>query len=580
MPYGAYDCTIAISDEQAINGPRPVSLRLHINTTIHVPIDFSTIQPAIDAANVDGDTVVVADGTYTGQLNNYLRFLGKRITLRSENGPENCIILAGERDRGFDFHWGETEKTIVDGFTVTNADNVAGIWITQASDPTIRNCIITQNMDEGIRCSHSNPTIENCQITDNADGGIVLESSCARIHNCLISGNTNRSGLSIGSGSPMITNCRITRNSTDFIASGIGCFGRGSPTIVNSVIAWNHSGQVAGTISCGSDSACKFINCTIYGNDDTGIRAHHEGASITNCIVTNNHPAQIDDRTANGISVTYSIIQGYWSGVGNIDADPLFVDGPGGDLRLTIQSRAVDAGNNSAVPRDLNDLDDDGNTQEPIPIDVGGEPRFVEIIFVPDTGQGTPPIVDIGAHEYQPCTDDAECIDELFCNGFETCTLERCVVGVPPCSADKLCRESDDQCVDCLVHPDCDDSDPCNGLEICRIDGTCTSTILVDCNSNQVADFCDLSDGTSSDCNANAIPDECEKDSDGDGVIDPCDLCAHLDDAIFGPDCVGAIPTVSEWGLVAMALLLITSAKVCFGRRLPISPRRRSGPFA
>ena len=48
--------------------------------------DFSTIQEAIDAA-VDGDAVLVAPGTYTGDGNRDIDFKGKAITVRSENGP-------------------------------------------------------------------------------------------------------------------------------------------------------------------------------------------------------------------------------------------------------------------------------------------------------------------------------------------------------------------------------------------------------------------------------------------------------------------------------------------------------------
>jgi len=55
------------------------------------PADFNNIQAAIDDSN-DGDTIIVADGTYTGGGNREISFRGKAITVRSENGPENCII--------------------------------------------------------------------------------------------------------------------------------------------------------------------------------------------------------------------------------------------------------------------------------------------------------------------------------------------------------------------------------------------------------------------------------------------------------------------------------------------------------
>ena len=60
-------------------------------TTIHVPADQPTIQAGIDAA-ADGDTVLVADGTYTGDGNRDIDFGGKSIVLKSENGPVLTVI--------------------------------------------------------------------------------------------------------------------------------------------------------------------------------------------------------------------------------------------------------------------------------------------------------------------------------------------------------------------------------------------------------------------------------------------------------------------------------------------------------
>ena len=51
-------------------------------------------------------------------------------------------------------------------------------------------------------------------------------------------------------------------------------------------------------------------------------------------------------------------------------------------------------------------------------------------------------------------------------------------------------------------------------------------------------------------------------DSDGDGVPDCHDQCLGVDDAIFAPDCVGAIPSVSTWGLIVLSLLLLTGGKL------------------
>ena len=57
-----------------------------------------------------------------------------------------------------------------------------------------------------------------------------------------------------------------------------------------------------------------------------------------------------------------------------------------------------------------------------------------------------------------------------------------------------------------------------------------------------------------------------ETDSDGDGYADCVDACPGVDDDAY-PGCGTAIPTVSEWGLVILGLLLLVAGKVYFGRR-------------
>jgi len=85
--------------------------------TIHVPGDYPTIQAGIDAAQ-DGDTVLVADGTYQGVGNYDLDFLGKAITVRSANGPNRCVIDCEELGLGFYFRTDEGPDAVVQGFTI------------------------------------------------------------------------------------------------------------------------------------------------------------------------------------------------------------------------------------------------------------------------------------------------------------------------------------------------------------------------------------------------------------------------------------------------------------------------------
>jgi hypothetical protein len=66
------------------------------------------------------------------------------------------------------------------------------------------------------------------------------------------------------------------------------------------------------------------------------------------------------------------------------------------DYHISPGSPCIDAGDNEAVPDGV-DEDFDGN------------PRFVDDPCTDDTGNGTPPIVDMGPYEYQPCAGDVDC---------------------------------------------------------------------------------------------------------------------------------------------------------------------------
>ncbi len=87
---------------------------------------FATIQKGIDAAS-DNDIVIVANGTYTGEGNRDVFISGKAIVVRSQDGPQECIIdcegAESEPHRGFCFYTGEgadPNDSILDGFTIKN----------------------------------------------------------------------------------------------------------------------------------------------------------------------------------------------------------------------------------------------------------------------------------------------------------------------------------------------------------------------------------------------------------------------------------------------------------------------------
>jgi|GEM_PF-1599261 len=87
----------------------------------------------------------------------------------------------------------------------------------------------------------------------------------------------------------------------------------------------------------------------------------------------------------------------------------------------------------------------------------------------------------------------------------------------------------------------------------------------VDADGDTVPDFCDQC-GPVGPTDDDLAPGSLD-DDDGDGFLNCNDQCTGADDAEFAPECEGAIPTMSTWGLVVLALLLLVGAKVYFGRR-------------
>src|SRR5690606_39703590 len=98
--------------------------------TLRVPSEYRTIQGALDAA-ANGDTVLVAPGTYAGRDANELRFGGKEITLRSESGAANTVLDNGRSGTVLIFDRAEPLGATVEGFTMTGASRSA-IQITGA----------------------------------------------------------------------------------------------------------------------------------------------------------------------------------------------------------------------------------------------------------------------------------------------------------------------------------------------------------------------------------------------------------------------------------------------------------------
>jgi ribosomal protein L24 len=159
------------------------------NITINVPSDVKTIQEAINAA-IDGDTIVVSQGKYRGNIN----FKGKSITLTSTAPLDSDVV----------------SKTIIEG-------TEKGSVVTIDSNSILKGFTITsKDLDcRGIYVQNASPTIENCTIIDNQTtsygGGVYISaiSSRPKITNCIITRNKDKSdtgkSAQISGGTPQIS---------------------------------------------------------------------------------------------------------------------------------------------------------------------------------------------------------------------------------------------------------------------------------------------------------------------------------------------------------------------------------------
>jgi parallel beta-helix repeat protein len=283
--------------------------------TIHVPSEQPTIQSGIDEA-VNGDVVIVAPGTYTGDGNRDIDFGGKLIVLMPEDRAAittiDCQGTEADPHRGFYFHRGEDTTAVIVGFTVRGGyglfDGPDG-WSTggailcdSSSSPKIVNCAIEGNTafnaGGGLCClDSSTPVIVDCTFENNSvtnddwvatpgyGGAVRCYQSSPMLRNCTIAGNRADvgGGMSCNESDPVLDNCTFAGNTaiilTGFepISPGVGggmhlyC---SSPQLMSCVFSGNiceNFGVMSAADAVGGAIACFYgapmlENITFYGN--------------------------------------------------------------------------------------------------------------------------------------------------------------------------------------------------------------------------------------------------------------------------------------------------------------------------
>ena len=277
----------------------------------------ATPLPIPDIPEAPGDVVVVADGVHTGPGNRDLDFKGKLITVRSEFGPENCIIDCGgspaEPHRGFIFADVENNAAVVDGFTIINgyADYGGAIYIGGISRPIIRNCIIgtSENQNNSAGLGGGGVCFEGLEEDDSTyqDLADEAEAIATELEAEITDPGTDPNGEPLPpdpedvvdalvarlvaimyqqiadsiddeeADRPTLTNCKILYNKAGEMQPGNGggiyCL-NSNPIIMNTEIHWNTAGIAPpGLLSYGfgggvycEASAAAFINCLVLRN--------------------------------------------------------------------------------------------------------------------------------------------------------------------------------------------------------------------------------------------------------------------------------------------------------------------------
>jgi hypothetical protein len=295
-------------------------------------------------------------------------------------------------------------------FRGNRAGQGAGMANLDGSSPTVRDALFTANLTPGnaggmFNLNSSSPLLERVVFVGNGalvNGGGMLNqnNSSPTISSVAFFGNSAGFGggmYNIAGSNPTLVNVVFSGNSALGTGGGAGggMLNNGSsPTLTNVTFSSNVAAgsiQQAGGMLNGAGSNPTLVNVILWGNIATvpGTKEMLNSGSTPTIFFS-----LIEGSGGSGIgwSPTFGT-----DGGGNIDADPRFVDPDGADntagtvddnLRLRRGSPAIDAGNNLAAGL------------VGVTTDLDGKSRFADVPETIDTGQGTRPIVDMGAYEF------------------------------------------------------------------------------------------------------------------------------------------------------------------------------------
>jgi len=341
----------------------------------HVPGGVPTIQQAINQAS-HGDRVIVAPGTYK----EYIRFNGKAITVVGDPCDPGSVILDGTAATPpavatvVTFWNNEEPNSVLEGFTIQGGkgtllgtvNRFGGGIVCIAAKPTIRRCWIVNNegtqFGGAIQCeSDAWPRLEYCEIRANKTssgkrgGGIYCANASVTLKHCLFKNNSSGYGGALmlyGSSSGYMFDCVFEANAAG-LEGGAIYSKNGYLTATRCRFNANSATNYGGGLYLWLTQA-KFSHCMVNGNTAkygagmqwdncsqswlrhsviAGNRAAEKGGGfrllnssnieIRNSIIWHNLPLSFDSPTSVPV-VAYALVEGGYTGTGNIDADPCF----------------------------------------------------------------------------------------------------------------------------------------------------------------------------------------------------------------------------------------------------------------